>query len=116
MYTSKFQKGAKSLHPNVLVQYSRGWDLAHSLIAHSLISSFAHFAQIKWATVSTSLRSLKTNVGCERIAQVAQDKLATRERIAQVAQDKWATVSDLLRLLMINEQMSDSLKYFWQKI
>ena len=31
------------------------------LIRSSLIHSFAHFAQIKWATVSDSLRSLKTN-------------------------------------------------------
>ena len=52
------------------------------LIAHR---SFAHFAQIKWATVSHSLRLLKTNVWlwvnrsghsyqkskCKRIAQVA---------------------------------------------
>ena len=31
------------------------------------------------------------------------------ERIAQVAHDKWGTVSDLLRSLMINEPMSESL-------
>ena len=33
----------------------------NSLIHSSLICSFAHFAQIKWAPVSDSLRSLKTN-------------------------------------------------------
>ena len=33
--------------------------------------------------------------------------------IRTVAHDKWATVSDSLRSLMINEQMSDSLKKCW---
>ena len=37
------------------------------------------------------------------------------ERIAQVTHDKWATVRDLLRSLMINEQMSNSLNNFWLK-
>ena len=41
--------------------------------------------------------------------------MSNHEWIAQVAQDKWATVSNLLRLLMINEQMSYSLKTFWLK-
>ena len=50
----------------------QGWEFAHSLIAHSLIRSFrsnqmsdceqfARIAQDKWAIVSESLRSLKTN-------------------------------------------------------
>ena len=43
------------------------------------------------------------------------EEMSDRKRIAQVAQDKWATVSDLLRLLMINERMSNSLKKFWLK-
>ena len=86
--------------------------ICSSLIRSSLIRSFAHFAhfaQIKWASVSDLLRLLN-----------AQDKWATvseslrgnerRERITQVAQDKWATMSDLLRLLRGNEQMRDSLK------
>ena len=34
---------------------------AHRSFAHSLIRWFAHFAQIKWVTVSDSLRSLKKN-------------------------------------------------------
>ena len=37
------------------------------------------------------------------------------EQIDQVAHDKWATVSDSLRSLMINEQMSDLLKKIWLK-
>ena len=42
--------------------------------------------------------------------------MSNGERIAQVAHDKWATVSDSLRSLLINEQMRDALKIFWQKI
>ena len=60
--------------------------------------SFTHFAQIKWATVSDSLRSLRGN-----------------EWIAHVAQDKWVTLSDSLRSLRGNEGMSTSLKKFWQQ-
>ena len=40
------------------VTFPQGWEFAHLLIAHR---SFAHFAQIKWATMSDLLRSLKTN-------------------------------------------------------
>ena len=60
---------------------------------------------------------------CERFDRIAQEKWATVranrsgrsyqksncEQITQVAHDKWATVSDSLRLLTKNEQMSDSL-------
>ena len=67
------------------VAYYQGWEFAHLLIA-----------QIKWATVSDSLRSLRGNERCEQIAHFAQDK--------------WATMSDSLRSLRGNEQMSDSLK------
>ena len=42
--------------------------------------------------------------------------MSNREGIAQVVQDNWVTVSDLLRLLMINEQMSNSLKKIWLKL
>ena len=42
--------------------------------------------------------------------------MSNGERIAQVAHDKWATVSNSLRSLLINEQMSHALKIFWQKI
>ena len=42
--------------------------------------------------------------------------MSTSERIAQVAQEKWAAVSNLLRLLMINEQMSNSLKKNWLQL
>ena len=39
----------------------------------------------------------------------AKDSLISFERFAQVAQKKWAIVSELLRLLTKNEQMSKSL-------
>ena len=66
-----------------------------SLIRSSLIRSFAHFAQIKWATVSDLLRLLKTN---------ERPWANSSEEMSKVAQDKWATVSDSLRLL--TEKMS----------
>ena len=43
------------------------------------------------------------------------EEMSNHEQITQVAQDKWATVSHSLRVLMINEWMSDSLKKIWQK-
>ena len=51
---------------------------------------------------------------CEQIAQVTHIK-SNREWIAQDAHDKWVTMSDSLRSLMQNEQMSTSLKVFQQK-
>ena len=41
--------------------------------------------------------------------------MSNSEQIAQVAHDKWVTVSDSLRLLMINERMSESL-VFWENL
>ena len=35
------------------------------------------------------------------------DQMSDCEQFAQIAQEKWATVSDSLRSLMINEQMSE---------
>ena len=67
----------------------------------------AQVTQRKWATVSESLRSLKTNERPWAICSGRSEEMSDRERIAQVAQDKWATVSDSLRSLMINERMSD---------
>ena len=62
----------------------QGWEFAHSLIAHSL----------------TSL-----------ICSHRSNQMSYCERFAQIARDKWATVSDLLRSLRINEQMSKSLVF-----
>ena len=115
----------------------------NSLIPSLLIHSFAHFAQIKWATVSDSLRSLKTNErlwanrsGCseemsdrEQFAQVAQrkwamwvnrsfrsPKMSDHERFAQVAQRKWAIVSESLRSLTKNERMNESLIFLSESL
>ena len=82
-------------------------DLQYFRAGNSLICSFAHFAQINWATVSDSLRSLKTNERLWAKRSGHSRQISDCERIAQVAHDKWATMSDLLRSLMINEQMSN---------
>ena len=53
-------------------------------------SSFAHFAQINWGTVSDLLRSLKTN---ERLWANRSGRSRQRsdcEWFAQVAHDRWA--------------------------
>ena len=75
--------------------------------------SFAHFAQIKWTTVSDSLRYLRTNEQSWANRSGRSAEMSDCEQSAQVAQDKWVTVSDLLRPLMITERMSDSLKKNW---
>ena len=82
----------------------------NSLIRSSLLRSTNHFAQIKWATVSESLRSLKTNEWPWANRSGRTEEMSKRERIAQVAQDKWAIMSDSLRSLRGNERMSASVK------
>ena len=109
----RFESTEKNSKPSCLLhifvssahyKYSINTELGIRSFAHRL---FAHFAQIKWATVSDSHRSSR--------------RMSDREQIAQVAQRKWATVSELLRLLRGNErpqanysgcsrQMSDSLR------
>ena len=74
------------------------------LICSLLICSFAHFAQIKWATVSDSLRSLKTNERPWANPSGHLEEMSDCERITQVAQRKWATLSKLLRSLKTNER------------
>ena len=68
------------------------------------ILSFAHFAQIKWATVSNLLRSLKTNERPWANCSGRSEEMSNHEQIAQVAQRKWATVSKSLRSLKTNQQ------------
>ena len=71
------------------------------LIRSSFICSFAHFAQIKWATVSHLLRSLKTN----------EQSWANRSgRSEEMSDREW-----MFRSLRGNERMSDLLKKFWLK-
>ena len=72
----------------------------NSLIRSSLICSFAHFTQIKWVTVSDSLRSLKTNQRPWAICSGRSEEMSN--------------VSESLILLTKNERMSDLLKQFWQ--
>ena len=55
---------------------------AHCSFAHLLI---AHFAQIKWATGSDSLRSLKTNERLWANPSGRSRQMSDREQIAQVA-------------------------------
>ena len=64
------------------------------LIAHSLISlksneRFVQIAQDKWATVSESLRSLKTNDQPWANRSGPSWQMSNREQFAQVAHDKW---------------------------
>ena len=61
--------------------------------------NYAHFTQIKWATVSDSLRSLKTNDWPWANRSGRSRQMSDREQIAQVAHDKWVTVSDSLKKL-----------------
>ena len=57
----------------------------------------------------------KTNERPRANCSGCSEEMSVRERIAQVAQDKCATLSDLLRLLRGNEQLSDLLKKIWLK-
>ena len=60
------------------------------------IRSFAHFAQIKWATVSYSIRSLKTNERSWANCSGLSEEMSDREQIAQVTQKNerpWASRS-----------------------
>ena len=65
----------------------QGWEFAHSLM---LTPSFAQFAQIKWATVSDSLRSLKTIERQWGNCSGRSEEMSDREQFAQVTQRKWA--------------------------
>ena len=81
--------------------------------AHRSFAHLAHFAQIKWATGSDSLRLLKTNERLWANPSGRSEEMSNCESIAQVAQDKWVTVSNLLRSR--KERMSVSLQKFWLK-
>ena len=87
----------------------------NSLIRSFVHRSFAHFAQIKWATVSELLRSLKTNEWPWANGSGHSEEMSDREQITQVAQVKCVTMSDSLRSLRGNERMSHLLKEFWLK-
>ena len=78
--------------PDIL--YNQGWE----------------FAQIKWATVSDSLKKNEQPwANCSGRSRQMSDC----ERFTQVAHDKWATMSDSLRSRMINKRMNEQ---FTQKM
>ena len=58
---------------------------------------FTHFTHFNRATVSDSLRSLKTNERLWANRSGRSRQMSNHEQIAQVAHDSWATVSNLLR-------------------
>ena len=62
----------------------------NSLIRSSLIRSFAHFTQIKWATVSELLRSLRENERPWANRSGRPRQISDGEQFAQVTQRKWA--------------------------
>ena len=71
------------------------------------IRLFAH------RSFARSINSLRSNEWLWAICSDRSGQMSDREQIAQVAHDIRATVTDSLRLLMINERMSEWL-IFWQ--
>ena len=68
---------------------------------------------MKWATVSDSLRSLRTN---EQIAQVAHVKRATvSESLRSLNEQTACFFEQIAHSLFRSQQMSDSLKQIWLK-
>ena len=111
-------RAENSLNAHLLIHSDRSnksWELAHLLIAQKTLTKIIFWGVFCYkintsnllipsflmSDVSASLRSLTKNEPCERIAQVAHQK--------------WATMSNLLRSLMKNEWMSNSLKKLWLK-
>ena len=116
---------------------SKSLIFAHFLCFGERCERFAHDRSFPLSDVSELLRSLTKNEQCERIAQVAHQKLAMwanpsgrspkmskYERFAHIAQRKWAIVSESLRLLTNNGGISESLillsellmPHIWAKI
>ena len=91
------------------------WCVCVCVLLRARNSLICSFRLIKWATVSDSLRSLKTNERLWANRSGHSYQKSDHEQIAQVTHDKWATVSDSLRSLMKNERLSDSLKIFLLK-
>ena len=81
----------------------QGWEFAHWLIAHLLISLKSN--EGLWAIRTDRSRQMSDREICSG----RSEEMSNHERITQVAQDKWATLSDLLRSLRGNERMSDLL-------
>ena len=88
----------------------------NSRICSLLICSFTHFAQIKGATVSNLLRSLKTKELLWANRSGHSWQMSDREQITQGAHDRRATMSDSLRALMIKRRMSKSVVFFEREV
>ena len=80
-----------------------------------LICSFRKSNERLWAIRSDRSRQVSESERLWGNRSGCSYQKSDYERIAQVAHDKWTTVSDSLRSLMINEQMSDLLKKCWLK-
>ena len=80
---------------------------AHRSFAHSL-----KIAQDKWANVSESLKSLRTNERLWANRSGRSGQMSDCEQIAQIAHDIWVNVSDLLRLLSEWAKGSQKMSYF----
>ena len=85
-------------HTLPTIIWIQGWEFAHSLIAHSLIHSFAH-----------SLILLKKNERPWANCSGRSEEMSDREQFAQVAQDKWATVSKSAQKKWANERFAQKM-------
>ena len=84
------------------------WSVMHTAELDSAAGLVQYFAHL---LIAHSLRSLKSNEWLWANRSDRSSQKRDREQIAQVAHDKWATASDLLRSLMINERMNESLVF-----
>ena len=82
-------------------------------ICLSLICSFAQITQIKWATVSDSLRSLRTNEWLWANRSGCSWQISNCEQFSQVAHYKWA--NRLFFWANRLQKMSSLLKNCWLK-
>ena len=91
----------KTYQKNILVKFF--WANHLFFVSKIAICLFAHFVQIKWATVSDSLRSLKTN---EQLWANRSGRSYQKRDREQIAHDKWGTGTVLLRSLTKNERFA----------
>ena len=91
----------------------QGWEFAHSLIAHLLISSFrsnqmsdcerfAQIAQDKWAIVSESLRSFRGNERQWAICSGRSEEMSdVNESLISLTKNEWMSES----LILLSESL-----------
>ena len=85
----------------IFLWHSSLWILPGLGICSFAHCSFAHFAQIKWGTVSDSLRSLKTNERLWANRSGHSRQMSNHEPFTQVAQRKWANEQFAPKILAI---------------